>query len=169
MYIGQTRFTLEERWKGHISSANVGSRFPIHCAIRKYGPGTFLVCTISDATSLAELDELEKFFIQKYHSMVPDGYNRTAGGEGFQGPHTGTARQRMRTSHLGKKRSIEERQKQGATMAKIWATPDFRKKNKGRSGKSNSLKQRRLQSLAAKAQWADPIRRAKVMEGLRAQ
>jgi hypothetical protein len=109
---------------------------------------------------------MEKFFIQKYNSMVPSGYNRTAGGDGFQGAHTKESRARMSQSHQGKKRTAQERQKQGTTLKQLWASGW---KNPGRTGRQNSTAHRQKQSVAAKKQWADPARRAVIMEGLRAQ
>ena len=160
MYVGQTRGTLAERWKDHIHNANNGSRFPIHCAVRKYGPGAFLVCTISEATSAIELDVMEKFFIQKYNSMVPSGYNRTAGGDGFQGAHTKKSRAQMRQSHLGKTRTVQERQKQSATQTELWQDEEYRKRNPLRRGLTNSILHRQHQSDAARKQWASRPGRA---------
>lgn len=82
-YVGQTASSLRERWQGHVSSAQSGSRFPIHCAIRKYGVGNFEISELARAANKEELDVLEQKHIAESRSMVPEGYNRTAGGDGF--------------------------------------------------------------------------------------
>lgn len=160
LYVGQTQGTLAERWKDHIRSANGGSRFPVHCALRKYGPGAFLVCVVSEAASATELDLMEKFFIQKYNSLVPSGYNRTAGGDGFQGTHTKESREQMRRSHLGKMRTVRERKKQSATQTQLWQDAGYRKRNPLRRGLTNSILHRQRQSEAARKQWASRPGRA---------
>ena len=100
-YVGQTSKTLDKRWAYHLKSARLGSSAPIHSAIRKYGEQNFSVYRISDAVSPEQLDALEKYFIEKYQSLVPHGYNRSLGGLGFHARHSVAARQKMRDSHLG--------------------------------------------------------------------
>ena len=82
-YIGQS-INIDARRKQHIAS----SYYPLsntyntafHQAIRKYGVDNFnfevlTICTVE------ELDTLEKYYISKYNSIVPNGYNMTPGGE----------------------------------------------------------------------------------------
>ena len=82
-YIGQS-INIDARKRQHIAS----SYYPLsntyntvfHQAIRKYGIDNFHfeVLTICN---IEELDSLEKYYIFKYNSMVPSGYNMTSGGE----------------------------------------------------------------------------------------
>lgn len=82
-YIGQS-INIDERRKKHIAS----SYYPqsntyntaFHKAIRKYGVDSFdfEILTVCKAE---ELDSLEKYYISKYNSIVPNGYNMTPGGE----------------------------------------------------------------------------------------
>ena len=82
-YIGQS-INIEERRKKHIAS----SYYPpsntyntvFHQAIRKYGVDNFEF-EILTLCKIEELDSLEKYYISKYNSMVPNGYNMTSGGE----------------------------------------------------------------------------------------
>lgn len=82
-YIGQS-INIEERRKKHIAA----SYYPpsntyntvFHKAIRKYGVDSFEF-EILTLCKIEELDSLEKYYISKYNSMVPNGYNMTAGGE----------------------------------------------------------------------------------------
>ena len=82
-YIGQS-INIEQRKRSHIAS----SYYPksntyntvFHQAIRKYGVDNFtfeILCICQKE----ELNDLEKFYIEKYNSVVPNGYNMTSGGE----------------------------------------------------------------------------------------
>lgn len=82
-YIGQS-VNIEQRRKKHIADsyytkANTYNTV-FHQAIRKYGPENFsfeVLCICKED----ELNCLEKFYIEKYNSLVPNGYNMTTGGE----------------------------------------------------------------------------------------
>lgn len=79
-YIGQTTKTAEERFKEHMYSPHY-----IGNAIRKHGAENFLIVTLKECYSKAELDFWEKYFIKSRNTMAPNGYNITAGGEGVAG------------------------------------------------------------------------------------
>ena len=79
-YIGQTTKTAEERFKEHIYSPHY-----IGNAIRKHGEENFLIVTLKECYSKAELDFWEKYFIKSRNTMAPNGYNLTEGGEGVAG------------------------------------------------------------------------------------
>lgn len=152
-YVGQTTKPLDERWYNHLKSARGRSRLPIHCAIRKYGVDSFSIRVVSTALSREELDILETYFIDKYNSLTPNGYNRTSGGGGFSGSHTEAARSKMRESHLGKELPIEQRDKISEAATALWNTPEFRKKNTGRLGHPASLETRLKVSQSIKKHW----------------
>lgn len=81
VYIGQTAKQLNERIDGHRSSMIAGVDTHIYRAMRKYGWDKFHFTVLEDNVSSKEkLDELEKFYIQKYDS-VNHGYNMTFGGD----------------------------------------------------------------------------------------
>lgn len=129
-YVGQTVKTLEERWYNHCKSARRKSRLPIHAAIRKYGPEAFMVGWLSHARDRVELNALERHFIARYNSEVPNGYNRTEGGDGFNGQHTAESRAKMRQAHLGIKPTAATRLKRGDTLMKTWAKGQFKRKKR---------------------------------------
>jgi len=84
-YVGQTTLTPAKRWWWHLKYARDGSRSALHCAIRKYGKGAFVVEQIDSADSKGELSEKEIFHIAALKTIAPAGYNLTAGGEGMSG------------------------------------------------------------------------------------
>ena len=81
-YIGETIKDMGTRWRGHINSINRNSGCPaLKDAIKKYGIDVFemsviIICFEEDRF------EYEKEYIDKYNSVVPNGYNILDGGEG---------------------------------------------------------------------------------------
>ncbi len=81
-YVGQTRCTLQHRWDRHLQAAQEGSRFPIHCAIRKYGQDVWRIEVLGTYETLQELDAAEQAAICTHSSAVRGkGYNLTLGGD----------------------------------------------------------------------------------------
>jgi len=85
-YVGYTTKTLEERKKTHIykSKSNTGSHYfyLFKKALRKYGEENFKWEVIIQCSSLTECQEKEKYYIKKYNTISPYGYNLTEGGNG---------------------------------------------------------------------------------------
>lgn len=78
-YIGQTIKTKEQRWREHISPSSRCTY--IKNAIQKYGKENFIIEQIDSAESLSELNEKEKYWIDKLNSLTPNGYNLRTGGD----------------------------------------------------------------------------------------
>ena len=74
-YIGQS-IDIEKRWYDHKHS---NDNFAIHAAMRKYGIENFSFEIIEEC-SKEDLDEKECFWIQKFNSLTPNGYNMIEGG-----------------------------------------------------------------------------------------
>lgn len=83
IYIGQTSVGLEERWRGHCSSAVSGSNYHLHNAIRKYGPDAFIK-EVLEHTTVVEVNDREIYWIAELQARE-HGYNMTDGGEGMRG------------------------------------------------------------------------------------
>jgi group I intron endonuclease len=82
-YVGQTICRLNARWRQHRHSAKKGSTYPIHAAIRKYGPENFSVSLLEAVPGVrAALIDAEKSHIQQQCCIAPAGYNLSEGGEG---------------------------------------------------------------------------------------
>lgn len=85
-YVGMTTITASARFKSHCKSAEGGSNFRIHAAIRKYGSDNFTVTVLENTDKRSELYSLERKWIRYYDSMNYNlGYNMTEGGEGAAG------------------------------------------------------------------------------------
>lgn len=76
--------TIERRWHYHLEQAsanNIKSDVSLHAAIREFGPAAFSVVEIDRGISKVDLEEKERGWIKKHHTLVPHGYNITLGGE----------------------------------------------------------------------------------------
>ena len=84
-YIGLSIETLKDRWNGHIDSAKKGeytNKYSLQTAIRKYGKKDFLIEEIDTGTSLDDLEDKEKYWIEKLETLFPNGFNLNKGGSG---------------------------------------------------------------------------------------
>lgn len=86
-YVGQTIQTIETRFQGHISSAKCNTdKTYLHNSMNKYGHENFKVKEITHIDCISKdilsqkLNELEIYYIKKYNTLVPGGYNLTKGG-----------------------------------------------------------------------------------------
>lgn len=87
-YIGVTSVALNVRWNSHTLDARNGAKTALHRAIRKYGADVFLVeqiASVAPGGDYRALLALEREIIAQEGTMVPAGYNLTAGGEGGLG------------------------------------------------------------------------------------
>ena len=113
MYIGQTSYSLNHRINAHMIEVRkkvVNNIF--HNAIRKYGIKNFEWNILIECSSQKELNSKEQFFIKKYKTLNPNGYNMTFGGKTMSGfKHKPESNLKNRLSHLGKLRSLETKQK----------------------------------------------------------
>jgi len=83
-YIGKTEYSLDHRWKRHLSSARNGSKFRFHSAIRKYGEDCWDLSVIETYQTEDEnfINEKESHFIKLFECNTKKGYNATSGGTG---------------------------------------------------------------------------------------
>jgi len=97
-YIGQTKRTVDKRWKEHCKSKDA---MYIDNAIHKHTPENFTVTIIKETTDDL-LDELEKKYIIEYNSLYPNGYNLESGGR-LNKIMSQESRNKMREKKLGNK------------------------------------------------------------------
>lgn len=81
LYVGQTVQKLKKRWSDHCSANRKrdGQSY-LYNAIQKHGKDSFLVEQIDSASTLEGLNALEEFYIKKFDTMSPKGYNLLPGG-----------------------------------------------------------------------------------------
>lgn len=132
-YIGETiEKNPNTRYKRHINLIRKGKGCPaLRDAVLKYGEENFkfeLLITCPDEDRF----RLEKEYIQKYNSIVPNGYNILEGGQcggGFKGK-THTQKTRDKISEMGKKRfeNPDELLAHSQRLKKLYENPENRKK-----------------------------------------
>mgnify|MGYP000209157578 CR=1 FL=1 len=87
-YIGQSvkflssgkKWGYLKRWRQHCYEAKINKGFCrlLDNAIRKYNPDAFKVELLKEC-SIDELDYYEQYYISKYNTLKPNGYNLTTG------------------------------------------------------------------------------------------
>lgn len=80
IYIGQS-IEIEKRWQKHLTAQD---DFYIHKALRKYGKTNFSFQILEECNQ-EELDNKEKYWIDYYNSLTPNGYNMIPGGSNGMG------------------------------------------------------------------------------------
>lgn len=141
VYIGQTRKTIEARWKEHLSNVFVRDQ-AIYLAMRKYGSENFYIEELEHVEN-SNIDERETFYIKKYNSLAPNGYNLILTGKSFKNDnpmfHPEIAqkvsqsfigdknpakrpevREKIRKSRLGTKASEETKTKMSQNNGRYW-------------------------------------------------
>jgi hypothetical protein len=121
-YVGITKFSIEERFVQHTKRG-----FLLTEAIQKYGEQNFSIELVEEVESAERAYELEIFYIQKYNTKVPNGYNLTDGGDGIFGweaseEYRQECSERVKLLHkekkvgmYGKKHSEETKKKMSAS------------------------------------------------------
>jgi group I intron endonuclease len=124
-YIGET--TLKDpskRWVGHLRAIHQGKGCPLlRKAVEKYGKDNFKFEVICEC-SLEERYEKEKEYITSENSIVPNGYNATAGGAGG--------------GFIGKKHSEETIVKMRDSIKKVYSEMSDEKRKEMYSNRKKS-------------------------------
>ena len=105
-YIGQTTQPLKKRLNHHRRSQEL----LIGKAINKYGWENFTVTILEECKTPKELDEREQYWIAFFNTIIPNGYNKTAGG------------------NAGHKLSDEQKAKISADLKKYYSDPEHIKR-----------------------------------------
>lgn len=154
-YIGQTTRSMEIRWKVHIRNAKNGSMLEFHKAIREYGIDAFTSKVLYKCKDLMELELWEGKYIQKYNTMVPNGYNmshNTCGvsDETKENISEGLKKYYSENGHhlIGRKRTDKQKQKQSEWMRDAQSNGGFW------LGKKHTKESKKKTSETMKKMWA---------------
>lgn len=107
VYVGQTSRAVNRRWREHAFQ-KARSVSVLRNAINKHGIALFTVRIVGTAVcddGFSRLNKLEEYFIRRFNSLVPNGYNLDSGGKN-KNTHPQT-RLRLSLSHKGKRLSLE--------------------------------------------------------------
>ncbi len=78
MYVGQTTQGIDARWRQH--KLLQGKCRALEAALSKYGPDSFYIDTLCEASTQQELDSLEAHWVVALGTVSPNGYNLRDGG-----------------------------------------------------------------------------------------
>lgn len=188
IYIGQTTRNPYIRWNKHqrisLNPNNKDFSF-IHSSIRKYGVDNFTFDVIDTAENKEELNEKEIYYIKKFNSMAPNGYNLTSGGQsprvlsertrkllsetklGALNPNYGKhpseeTRKKLVERNNRRYASKEARLKTSISAKEVWSRPGFKEKMiKERRARVTDEFRKKI-SEHSKKMWQDPVYREKM-------
>lgn len=102
-YIGRTTKGINTRWLAHkCMGRSTKCKTPLYRDMRRYGIENFVIEQIARTKSWKKLRSLEMFYIKKFNTLYPLGYNLKFG-DGFGSAHYST---RCKISRSLKKRAI---------------------------------------------------------------
>ena len=108
-YIGKTLYEAKRK-QDHKYNVSIKTSTKFYNAVRKYGWDNF-VYGIIETVEANLLENVEKFYIQKYNTMI-NGYNMTIGGDGkFGWKATPETKEKIKKSNTGKVISEETKRK----------------------------------------------------------
>lgn len=164
-YIGQTKGSLEDRWKGHCDAARRGANIYFARAIRKYGSTNFSVEALA-RVPIVHLGLAEKIFIIDYGSYE-NGYNSTPGGEGWAlgMHHSEKSKRKISEAHKGIKLSDEHRSRIAEVTKGNKSALGHRLSEEARKRLSHAIKQAFKNKdgylfrvvEASRNRWKDPV------------
>ena len=165
-YIGQSiEKDINTRWNKHKRNINSDGCPALYGAFRKYGIDNFdfkIICISFDEY----LDDLEIYYISKFNSIAPNGYNLETGGNKNKIVHPETC-ERIRKALTGKKHSEERKvNNSNAQKGKKWSEDAKQKMSESRRGKKRNLtdEQRKQLSDRLKGHQVPEETRKKVAE-----
>ncbi len=92
-YVGQTVYSMEKRWRDHVSSSKFAGRRSLFAnAVRKYGADAFEHQILEVVSTQDEANLAESRWIEQFACSVPRGYNLTLGGGAAGRLHENTKR-----------------------------------------------------------------------------
>ncbi len=170
-YVGQTIKKVGYRFNEHANAKSLLGE-----DIRKYGRENFKIDVLEECYSYEELNAAEKKWIKTLNTKVPNGYNKTDGGNGLLNPckdtrekmaaasmgnqhglgrkHTEDEIERIRQSNLGQKRSPETCEKIRQNKTGLKASDETKKKmSDKRKGRKFSEEHKANLSKSRLAYW----------------
>ncbi len=82
-YIGQTTYSMKERWRHHTKSVETR----LGRDIRKFGEDKFSIIILAENIPIEQLDNMERFYIKQYETCGDTEYNVSPGGKDTSAIH----------------------------------------------------------------------------------
>lgn len=149
-----------KRWQQHATDGRNRKNRPLAKAIAKYGfdAMNFEVLFTEHGDNAIDLcKDAEMLLIEFDDTMMPNGYNMTAGGDGVSGyEFTDAVREKMSASHSVYKDNPDHRKKLSDSKIALWQRDGYREKAiKGITEAQNKPEVKAKQSASGFAAWED--------------
>lgn len=124
-----------------INDRYLGSGLCLLKAIKKYGKANFTRDILNKTSTFERAFENEKYLIQMYNTLLPNGYNLSpTGGLGAIGQFSEETKEKIRLANIGKKISEETREKLRKSHLGIKPSIESRKKmSEAAKGSANAI------------------------------
>ena len=167
-YVGVTKQGLDKRRHAHEydSTKDNPNITHFHRAIKKYGKDNFEWKIVETYPTYEEALEGEKFYIKKYKTINPHGYNLTYGGSGIIPCEI--VRQKISQSNKAYFSDPANRKKTSDATKKFFENPENRKKHSEYlTGRKYSKEGREGNRRGRLKYFSDPENRRKLSESLK--
>ncbi|MFY7925565.1 MAG: GIY-YIG nuclease family protein [Aquidulcibacter sp.] len=159
-YVGQTRNKPQARWRQHKRALSQ----PIGEFMQLMGVEAFTF-EVLETTTLATLNEREKYWIAAYGTLHPGGFNMIEGGT--SSGRSARTKAKMAAANAARTRKPEARKARAQSALAQWANPDTRETILTALRASRKTEDfRNKASAASKAKWDDPVLRARMQEAM---
>jgi len=168
-YVGKTVRSLCARRLSHVVRAKKGSMTAFHRALLKHGIDAFDWEVLIEEDVERLLNRWERFYIKRFGTKSPHGYNLTDGGEGMSGyVHSKESKTKIGAAQLGKIVSLETRAKiHFANLGRVLSTETRARIGDAQLGKIVSLETRRKMGLGNKGKVITQNQRRQISQALK--
>jgi group I intron endonuclease len=134
-YIGQT-INPDQRKRNHLHEATKNnSQYYFHRSIRKYGWDSFIYEVLEEVEDRSLLDERENYYIEKYNTIWPNGYNQCIANSLDE-----TAIEKMRQTKINRYENMTEEEKRLLVEPMVQANLGRKHSEETNRKRSESLK-----------------------------
>ena len=147
-YVGQTMAPdIQKRWSSYrnLRKTQIGECF--YNGLNKYKPENFkfeIICICFDE----DCNRYEEFYIKKFNTLVPNGYNLREGGKNSKQHPESIEKRRLAIIGRPRKEEFILRGKDNPNFGKKYSQEE-----KNKLSKSYTPEQRKIQSLVMKERW----------------
>lgn len=168
-YIGQTKNTFSSRWSKYKRLA-CKSQCKLYNALLKYGYNDFEKVVLENVPPENELLNSREIFWSDYYNSIDDGYNTKLCG-GSKSKFTKESREKMSKAQMGKKLSLEHKNRIGdGNRGKIQPLDAVAKTTLANTGRKHSEETKKKMSTSRLGKKREPFsqeHRDKISESCR--
>jgi len=155
-YIGQTQ-NIKNRWNSHKYGNPDQMNNELYKDIKKYGITNFKIKKISFSKTQKKAYKKEIYFIKKFNTQSPNGYNLAIGGKGANGYKYTEKQKKEHSDRMTKIYNTEKGKEKQRERALLQNKPEIKQKIKNKLKILRSTPEyRKAKSIEQKKVWANP-------------